>query len=135
MLVSTVKLALLAHTLLVANSEVFIQGTFEANSRAYQAAMRNLASLATSEEITLKALKAKANSMAYFNFRNNAEAFAEAVWEARKGLISEYEKTTDEDSGEEGSTSTDTSTSSDVSDTDVAKTETKKTTAKAKKAK
>jgi hypothetical protein len=98
--------------------------------------MRNLASLATSEEITLKALKAKANSMAYFNFRNNAEGFAEAVWEARKQLISKSKKTTDKESGEEGSTSTDTSTSSEVKKTDSTKTKSKKTTSpKSKEAK
>jgi hypothetical protein len=128
MLVSTTKLVLLAHTLLVTNPEVFIKGTFDANSRAYQHAMRNLASLGTSQEITLKALKAKANSLVYFNFRNNAEVFAEAVWEARKQLISESKQTTDEESGETVDASTDTSTSSDVVEAE----DTKKSNTKAK---
>ena len=114
MFLSAVKLTLLAHSLLLADLGTFIKGTFESNSRSYQSAMRNLASLATSKEVTLKVLKVKVQDLAYFNFRNNSNAFAEAIFEARKRLISEAKQRITDEEGETVDVTSDKSTSIDL---------------------
>lgn len=89
MALPTYKLAVLAHLNLVADPDIYIRGGFHNNTIPYQTALRNLASLACSEEQTLDGLKISANQMAYFNFRSNCIAFAEAVWKAREQVIAD----------------------------------------------
>jgi len=114
MFLPTVKLVILAHSILVADTAVFIKGTFESNSRAYQNAIRDLVSLVNSEDVSLQQLKAKVKEMVYFNFRNNSNVFADAVWQARQRLISELDKRITDEKGEAVDVTSDSSTSSEV---------------------
>ena len=76
--------------------------------------MRNLASMASSEATSLEGLQAKVKEMAYFNFRNNSNTFAKAIWGARERLISEMDKRITDEKGEAVDATSDTSTSSEA---------------------